>query len=263
MNRNKYKRLSQEEKDGIKEFTLKGKSLRQVSKILGIGITTIYYHVRKFKPKQFKKMEITLKDFQLGELIGSFVGDGNFYYDRNGRSRRYVIRYYLSYEDDRPYSRYLVKLLKNMNLNTRVLCRKNQGRLSSIEIRIYSKEFYNLLREYITWEGIKTYSVRLLRGINDYSEDFLKGFIRGLMDTDGFVENYNLSLGVTSKPLILNFEDILSKFDIQYKLTIRKRDSTRKDLFLCRIHRVSLELYRDLFGFSNPRKMNGLLNILK
>ena len=262
MNRNKYKRLSQEEKDRIKEFTLKGKSLRQDSKILGIGVTTLYYHVRKFKPKQFKKMKMTLKDFQLGELIGSFVGDGNFYYDRNGRSRRYTIRYYLSYEDDIPYSRYLMKLFKKMNLNPKTLYRKNQGKLSSIEIRIYSKEFYNLLREYITWEGTKTYSVKLLREINDYNKDFLKGFIRGLMDTDGFVETYNVCLGVTSKPLILNFKDILTRFNIQHKLTIRKRDESRKDLFLCRVHRESLVSYRDLFGFSNPRKMNRLLNIL-
>lgn len=262
MNRNKYQRLSQDEKDLIRRLTLDNKSLRYISKLLDLGITTIYYHVRKFKSKQFKKMKMTLNDFHFGELVGSFVGDGNFYYDTNGRSRRYVIRYYLSHEDD-LYSKHLVRLLREINLNPRIFYRRKNGKLSSMEVKVYSKEFYNLIKKEVTWEGTKTYSVRLLREIDNYSEDFLKGFIRGLMDTDGFVEPYNVSLGVTSESLILNFKEILTKFDIQYKFTRIKRDSTRKDLFLCRVYSKSLKLYNDLFGFSNPRKMKRLMKILK
>jgi hypothetical protein len=66
MNRNKYQRLSKEEKEVIKKMTLDGKSLRELSRLMRLGITTIYYQVRKFKPKQRKEFIVNLSEKEIG-----------------------------------------------------------------------------------------------------------------------------------------------------------------------------------------------------
>tara|TARA_Y100000034_G_C6806195_1_gene362002 strand:- start:353 stop:1033 length:681 start_codon:yes stop_codon:yes gene_type:complete len=218
--------------------------------------------VRKFKPKQKKDFVCNLSDFQIGELIGSFAGDGNFYYSSHGRSGHYRIRYYLSYKDDMDYSKYLSHLLEMMNLRTNTFFKKYKGKLSVIELVVRSKDFYKFIRKYLIWEGKKTYSVRLKSYINGYSDDFLRGFVRGLMDTDGFVEISGVAFGVVSRDLVLNFEAILSKFNIGSKLSIKPGKGNCKDCYLCRIPRRYLELYNEIFGFSNLRKINSLMKIL-
>jgi len=263
MNRNKYQRLSEEEKELIRKMTLEGKSLRQISSLINLGITTIYYNVRKFKPKQRKKFVCNLNDFQIGELVGAFAGDGNFYHSIKGRCSKYTIRYFLSYEDDMFYAQYLTNLLKNMNLNANMFPRKQGEKWSVIIINVYSKEFYNLIKNYLIWEGKKGHTVRLKDNILAYNPNFLRGFVRGLMDTDGFVGISNICFAVVSKSLVLNFKDILFLFNIESKFFTKIRERNRKDLHFCRVNRPYLDLYHNLFGFSNQRKLDSLLRILK
>jgi len=263
MNRNKYSRLIIDEKEKIKELTLGGKSLRQISRIMNLGITTIYYHVRKLKGKQRKNFKCELSDFEIGELVGAFAGDGSFYHDTYGRSSHYSVSYYLSYKDDQDYAKYLTVLLKKMSLNPMIFFSKHKGELSKITLRVSSKDFYNLIKNYLVWEGKKTYSVRLKEDVSNYNDEFLKGFIRGLMDTDGFVEPYNPAFGVVSKKLSLDFRNILDIFKVKYSFRVKRdKRNNRKDLYFCRICGESRKRYYELFSFSNLRKQNALLKIL-
>ena len=78
MKRKPNKRLLTKDKLLIKRLTNNGKSLRYISKIMSLGITTIYYQVRKFKPRQRKDFIVGLTDFEIGELIWAFAGDGSY-----------------------------------------------------------------------------------------------------------------------------------------------------------------------------------------
>lgn len=70
MKRRINQRLSKEDKLLIKTLTNKGKSLRYISKLTNLGITTIYYQVRKFKPKQRRELLVSLSEEKIGELMG-------------------------------------------------------------------------------------------------------------------------------------------------------------------------------------------------
>lgn len=257
----KFKRLSEDDKTLIKKLTNEGKSLRDISKVTGLGITTIYYQVRKFKPKLKKDFVVKLNDFQIGELIGAFAGDGSYShkkYDRRfpQKSSHYKINYYLTYPKEIQYASYLKNLLNSLNLNP-----FNYIREGTIMVGVNSKEYYYFIKRYLIWEQDKTVTIRLTNK-SALSGDFLKGFARGLMDTDGYVEISNVSCACISRVLINDLIYIFRKYNLTYKLTERKREGKRP-LFLVRVYRDSLEKYKELIGFSNQHKINSLNKILE
>lgn len=263
MNRNKYQRITKEEKEKIKRLSLDGKSLREISKIMNLGITTIYYQVRKFKPKQRKDFNpVGLNSEKIGELIGAFAGDGSYYPSIHKRICHHKIRYSLSFKKDKPYAEYLRTLLRQLNLNPFLIISSHNIEPDSIEILVNSRTYMEFIKKFLFWEGKKTYSVCLRSPLGEYNEDFLIGFARGLMDTDGFVELYNVSCGCVSKELIGNLTDIFNKLGISYKVSKRIKEG-RRDLFLIRVPKGGLRKYHKLIGFSNPYKLNKLKQILK
>lgn len=115
----KNQRLTKDEILTIKKLTYEGKSLNYLSKLLDLDKTTIYYQVRKFKPRIKKDFVVNLNDFQIGELIGAFAGDGNYShkeYDKNfpKRSSHHKIRYSLTFSKEKEYADYLKRLLENV-----------------------------------------------------------------------------------------------------------------------------------------------------
>ena len=258
MNRNKYQRLSIEEKEIIRKMTINGKSLNEIKKITGLGKTTLYYNVKDIKPRQWRKLIVNLTDDKIGELIGAFAGDGSYYYAKF--TGNYRIRYTLCFSRDMEYAKYLIDLLKSLNLNPFLFKREHQN---ALDICVNSLDYINFIKKFLEWEGKKTYSIRLKKNLDEYDNDFLKGFSKGLMDTDGYVEVSNVSCGCTSERLIRNLAEIFDKFDIKYKITLKKREPLRKNLFLIRVYRASLEKYKKTIGFSNPYKLQKLNSILK
>lgn len=266
MLRKKNQRLSSEEILLIRNLTLEGKSLNYLSNLIGVDKTTIYYQVRKFKSRIKKEFNPTgLTDYQIGELIGAFAGDGSYTYllnDKNDvrKGAQHRIRYHLSLKDDYLYALYLRDLLIKLNLNPHLYKRESNG---TIDVAISSRLFIDLIREYLIWEGKKTYSVRLKNNLSSYSDDFLKGFVRGLMDTDGYVEISNPGITCVSQQLIRDLRSIFDKYKIDYKYSIRKHNDHRRNGHLVRVYRGSLDDYQKLFGFSNSyksEKIRGILN---
>jgi IS30 family transposase len=263
MERKPNQRLSQKDKLTIKELTNKGKSLRNISKIMNLGITTIYYQVRKFKPKRKKDFIVNLSEEKIGELIGAFAGDGSYYYSINSkgdikRGGQYKIRYHLSLKDDRPYAEYLKNLLIKLNLNPHLIIGKN----NTINVSISSISYINFIKQYLKWDEDKTLSIRLRNNLNNYSNEFLRGFARGLMDTDGFLNTGNAICACISKKLIDNLSAIFTKFGLSITRTINIRGGNRRPLYYVRVRRESLRKYHNFISFSNEYKHKAIIRIL-
>lgn len=274
--RQKYARLSNEIKDTLKELTLEGKSLNDISKLTGLGETTIYYQVKSLKPRQWRKMEINLSEFEIGELIGAFAGDGNYYHKDYGsgikgnkdyesgikgnKDCRYRIRYFLSLKSDQEYADYLTNLLKNLNLNPGRYIREKDN---TICVDISSKSFIELIKRYLKWDEDKTFTIRLKDDLNFYSEDFLKGFARGLMDTDGSINESNAVCACISKRLIDNLGEIFNKFQIIHSRSSLIRGGNTRELFYARVLKAGLFNYQRDIGFSNKYKEEKLYQNLK
>ncbi len=258
------KRLTKNQKEIIKNFHSKGLSLRQIQKKTNIPLSTLQYNLNKNSGrKRTKELIIPESDFIIGELIGAFAGDGSFYANTNDGYKRYWIRFFLSYYDDKQYMFYLCKILKNMDLNPKIYIKKFNGKPSSFEIRVISINLYLFIKRYLFWEGKKANSVCLKDKISAYSNDFLFGFARGLMDTDGFIENNSIGFGVTSKRLVENLSEILSMIGICTNITIKKpKKENWREVYLIRTSKkVFLKIYSDKIGFSHFRKQKELFNL--
>lgn len=265
MKRKPNKRLLTKDKLLIKRLTNNGKSLRYISKIMSLGITTIYYQVRKFKPRQRKDFIVGLTDFEIGELIWAFAGDGSYGHYFNdkkdiGKGGQHRIRYFLSLKDEKEYANYLKKLLLKLNLNPHISTRKNNN---TITISVSSLSYLNFIKKYLKWEKDKTFSIRLKNPLNSYSEEFLKGFARGLMDTDGFLNSGNVACACISKNLINNLSKIFIKFKLEITRKVAVRGGNRRPLYYVRVRRESLQEYSKLIGFSNSHKSKQLNNIFR
>jgi len=258
MNRKKHQRLSKEEKENIRKMTLDGKSLNQIVSLTGLGKTTVYYNVKDLKPRQWRELIINLPEEKIGELMGAFAGDGSYYHPKNGSSHK--IRFSLSISKDMAYAKYLIDLLKKLNLNPFLYKKEKEN---GLDIIVNSKKFINFIFLFLEWKGKRTYSIMLKHELKEYSNEFLRGFVRGLMDTDGYVERSNVSCGVVSEGLIKNLTQIFDKFNIKYKFSIKKREPLRRNLFLVRVYRDSLNKYYLFFGFSNLYKLEALEKIIK
>lgn len=254
-------RLTGEEKREIINLAKKGKTLNQIIFLLGLKKTTIYYHFKKVNP--VKKRIFTsdkVLPYEIGELIGAFAGDGSYVYSREpSGGRHHRIRYTLSLIKDLDYSKYLATLLKKLNLNSCFIYNRKEN---TVNVSTSSKDFIQFIKKFIIWEDKKTYSVRLLGKLSEYDLNFLRGFARGLMDTDGFVENCGVGCGSTSKELISNLEDIFNKFGIESKRSVKMRTPLRKNLHLIRIGKKNLRSFYEEIGFSNPYKLNSVKEIL-
>lgn len=254
------KRLTKDQIREIKELHI-NLSLRSIQNKLNIPLSTIQYHLRDKNRARIKKIIVPNSKFLIGEMIGAFAGDGNYYHDTSWNASKHNITYSLSFKKDKEYAEYLKKGLKSLGLNVLEYTRTYNGKNSSIELRVSSIELINLIKKNIVWSDKKTYSVHLSKKIEDYENDFLFGFVRGIMDTDGFVETSGLGCGLISRQLIENMKDILESINIKPKITVKKRVN-RKDLYLLRIHSRDLKKYYEEIGFSNQRKMIELKNIL-
>jgi len=148
-----------------------------------------------------------------------------------------------------------------MGLNPKKYTLMNKGKPSVLELRTSSVNFIRFIKEYLVWQDKKTYSVQLKKDIK-LSNDFIFGFARGLMDTDGYVESHGVACEVTSPNLINNLKNIVSIIKINPKITVRKRKN-RKDLHRLRISKGYLKTYQKYIGFSNPRKSKKVLEILR
>lgn len=221
-----YQRLNSEENDKIRKLISEGDSLSSISKVLAKPKTTIYHHFLKLKGKTtFPTTIISNNQELIGEFIGSFAGDG-YACKFNDYKYRVYIAFNITEED------YVHDFTKNVLLQ--IFSKKPMlfRRKSCILLCYYSKNIHSLLHKYLTWDlnGKKTYSVALRN--RNYSRSFLVGFLRGSVDSDGYISRNKVSFATVSPGLKESITYALDKLHIKHSVHLYKeKRPNRKDIY--------------------------------
>lgn len=205
---------SETEIEKIRLMASKGKSVNAIKEKLEIPKSTVYYHFKKEVGQKQKRNQPEIpedQDFR-GELCGIFAGDGNFYHEKSNHKYRTTIT--LNINDD--YWNKLQDLLTE-KLGKEPLTLK-EPEFSRLRLRYESKILYKFFDKRLDWnKPDKTGSISLKQ--KKYPEEFKKGFLRGLIDTDGHLDlnQKRLSFNTISKPLAETTESLLSQLDLENK----------------------------------------------
>ncbi len=219
------KKLTSEQIKKIKNLYRKGKSLNYIANFLKLSKSTVYYYVRKTFGRKIKQVKFNkeLKE-EFGEILGVFVGDGSFIFDK--KYYGYIIQFTLGL-NEMAYAKKLCHMIEKVfGKKCYVLIRKNYN---TIIVRIKSKRIYEILREYVDWKiGKKTYTIHFKEEkVRD--ERLLKGILRGLIASDGsiYVPKRKLTYSTVSKKLIKQLSSFYSQIGIEnkiYKIKPRKNN---------------------------------------
>ncbi len=216
------KRLTTKIKNKIQKLSIKGYSLNKLSSKLGLSKTTIYYHVRKIKGKRFFPIQVrTDNDEKIGEFIGLFAGDGHYSFDNDYEHR---IKISLSENEELVINHYVSVFEYLFGKKPRLYHNKKV-----ITLEIISRNVIDFIKMYLKWGKKKTRSIHLLT-TNKLSENFIKGFIRGLIDSDGYVRKgrKEIYFGTISTKLLENFILCIKYFDFKFKVYYQKRPNHSK-----------------------------------
>jgi len=241
------------EKHRIRTLAAKGKSVNNIKDKLDLPKSTVYYHFQKEVGQKQKENQLQIPEDEevRGEICGVFAGDGNFYEDKN---YKYRVKFTLNINDE--YWKELAAFLKkSFGKEPRVNHQENYNRTN---LRYESKKLIDFLREKLNWsEEDKTGTIRL-KDLN-YSHDFEIGFLRGLLDTDGFVskKKNKITFNSISENLTKDVSKILEDNQIDYKIAheVDKRENCR-DMYRARITGSEIENLIELIEPRHPKKRN-------
>lgn len=206
------RRLSTAQRSEIRNLAKSNFSLNKISKKLLLSKSTIYYWYRKDWSIKYPKIKInSVNQENMGEFLGLFAGDGNYTKDK---SYRHQIRIFLNAKD-KFYISQAIELIYR-------LCNKMPWAYT-IEsdnvtiLRILSKDLINFIKIYLEWDKNKTKTIRLAN--RSFTRTFKTGFLRGLIDSDGYIDQQNgiAVYSTISRKLANNIEILLSEFKISYK----------------------------------------------
>jgi hypothetical protein len=225
-------RLTITERKRIIDFAKSGRSLYFISDKMGLGKTTVYYHTRKVMGRKNIPIKInTDSNEKIGEFLGLFAGDGSYFYDN--KNHKHVIRIFIGRHEEN-LKNYYVELMKSIfNKQPALYTQK-----SVYVIHMASKELISFIKKRLTWEdGFKTKTIRLSNDVANLPTDFSKGFLKGLIDSDGYVRKgrNEIYFGSISKNLINNFTDCLKRFGFNYSVYRQKPNETGNIFYKVRL----------------------------
>ena len=244
------KLLPLQTKNNILSKIVQGVSINIISKELGIAKSTIYHHYKKMNGKKIKPVRFNFTDEDLGEFIGIFAGDGNYYYHKKTGHHRISI-YTGTYEK---------KYAKNLSLFLSTIFSKSPSifkmkKYNVITTRYNSKDIYLLLKNNLHWTGKKTYTVQL-KDIHSRSIKFLEGFLRGLLDTDGniYQPRNRVSFGSVSEVLMRQVQYTLEKWGFRPLFHIFKPRGNRVPFYAVSMNGDRAIKFIKLIKPRNPNK---------
>ena len=227
-------RLTKNQIGQIIKMTEDGKSLNYISGELKIKKTTVYYHFLKIRGRT--NIKPTLKfsnDKELGEIIGIFTGDGSLSYI----PKRYGYQVRVHFGKVNIDYMWYVKSLFEKCFGKKFLV-KNSGK-NGVIIETMSKDIFNFFFRDLNFNRhCKSKTVYLKS--NKYSELFLIGFLKGLIDTDGSIcdtkNGRYMSFYTSSKKLKNQFCDVLNKINILHGVSEdrRKKESINYRVYIFR-----------------------------
>jgi len=211
----------------IKRLARQGESVNEIKDKLDLAKSTVYYHFKKEVGQKQKENQVKIPEDEevKGEICGIFAGDGYFKEYENGH---YTTVLTLNYKQN--YWKRLSSFLEdNLDKEAHFIRQDSRARL-----KYDSKKLYKMLKTYLAWKEDKTASIELKNG--ELSRDFKKGFLRGLIDTDGNLNNERYIFNTISGNLKQSITDLLKDLEMDYSLRIDedKRENCRD------MHRVIL-----------------------
>lgn len=238
---------SKNEKNRIRDLAAKGESVNSIKERLGLPKSTVYYHFRKEVGQKQKENALKLPedDEIIGELCGIFAGDGNFYNRGDGH---YKIDFVLNHNDEywQKLANHLESVLEKRPADY------HEKPHSRTKLRYYSRDLYDLFRKYLSWEESSKTSTISLKN-KDMNTEFQIGFIRGLIDTDGYKEKKfrRYIYGTVSEELRNNFSYILDDLGIEH--TNYTEEPTNEEWQIMNKTRISGESAEKLSNKIKPR----------
>jgi len=217
----------------IGKLTRDGKSLNQISQQLNIKKTTVYYHFRKVKGKTVIKPKIKFNSFEkLGEVVGIFTGDGSFHFEPKGY--HYQIRIHFGAKNV-AYLKY-VKELFDSSFGKDFLIKEDGPR--KFVLQTHSKDIANFFFRFLEFESSDKSKTVCLKKEFIKNVTFLKGFLRGLLDTDGTISKTNsgtrVSFYTSSHKLSQQISDFLNILEIRHGITSAKGREGQYNIFISR-----------------------------
>lgn len=244
-------RLTNEEKEIISDMTARGCSLRQISKAIKRSKTTIYYHFFKIRNTTCKSIQVNrTSDELVGEFVGLFAGDGSMMVTQN---YHYRVGLFFNNKSERGFVFDLINAVLIPLFGTAPSIRTQESRLN---LFYYSKNIQTFIKEYLSWDesNRKTYSVHLKS--REQSKDFMRGFLRGSIDSDGSVAQKRARFASVSRELIEDISYFLSALDIQHSIyTYHEKRSNRRDMHHIEVSRKDYDYFMRLI---KPRNMGAM-----
>lgn len=231
-----------------------GKSLNYISKTTLINKSTLYYYYKKLVGKKYQDVEIDPKDESfIGELIGLFIGDGYCFFDP--KSYQYSIRFFFN-NSEKSYVKEVFNLL-SQGFNKKP-CMYRTGNV--LIIRYYSKKLFNFILDYVDWktsrnkggQNRKSRTVFLKRW--DYTREFRIGFLRGFIDSDGYLSSKKIVFASASKKMMMEVNEFLKDLGFEsFKLSFYPdKRSNRIGMWHIYVHKSERERFLEMI---KPRNL--------
>jgi len=197
----------------------------------------------------------------LGYFTGLMFGDGCICYQNAERTKNYDMRVFTT---DQQLATAFINSCKKFGLNTTVQQSNFKGikwgryyDQNNIIVSVYSKILFDFLCPYKKANSAWIYPE------NYKSEEFVKGFLRGIYDAEGSVSGHggkNIRIDFCQKfsENVLKVKELLSQLGIQSNFYAGKGRNIAK---LAIYKKEYIEKYAKTIGFSMPRK-TGKLNLL-
>lgn len=243
------RRLLETQLELIRTLASRGLSLNQIANCTGVKKSTVGYHLRRNSPIDKRIVTREPSPEEVGELVGAFAGDGNYHLDSG---YRHATSFFIS-DGEPDYASWLISELKvRMGLSPWIF--KKPG---CVMIRVISKDFALLIRRYLSWERPKSSTVSLAGQVQDYSDAFLVGFMRGLLDTDGYTNLKVRRVVFTSVSPILvkQCNAILHRWDLRSVVRVDAPRARRKPLFRLDITGADAARLLNLLKPHNPLRI--------
>jgi peptide subunit release factor 1 (eRF1)/intein/homing endonuclease len=222
--------------------------LEKVSRVINFNFEE--FKSRYIEPKQKEILPETLSA-ELAQIIGYFLGDGN--YDKN--------RVCFS-EGDRELAFYYKDKIENVfNIKPHIKYRTNK---KYYEIRISSQ----VIEKYFRGEFIKdkdSLETLIPEKILKSDNGIVTAFLRGFFDAEGYVSEF-AGFGINNKILAKEIQLIFLRFGIISSLSEydnRRNPYSKKHKYTLRImEKKSLERFQKHIGFSLKRKQEKLEQLI-
>lgn len=227
--------------------------MKQIADTLSKSKTTIYYYFRKIKGRTVETVVPNCENEEiLGEFIGLFAGDGCTYLTKDYKYRTYL---YFNITE-KEYVENLIDnvLLKLFKKKPMIFIQENR-----LNLCYYSKAIYELVHHHLNWnkKTRKTYSVRLRDG--EYSSEFIIGFIRGSLDSDGHFSKKRINFASVSRGLIENISSSLARIDIPNSVTeYAEKRANRRNIYHINVPRKQHSRFINIVSPRNKVKYEGL-----